>query len=201
MGYEALIETLLKEGEQNSRRRVERAETEAAALLQAAEAEGARLEQEALKRLDVELQAKRGRLLDQARREGCRLLLEAKHRLLAAVFAAAEQRQRAWLVQADREEIGRFWRRRVEQALLELPQDSVRAILHRENSKELEAVLDEREIAGQKVDDPALWCGFALVSSDGRVTVTDSYRARLERLRPELLVGLQALLFSGQGSV
>ena len=200
MGYEALIETLLKEGEQKSRQLVERANAEANALLLAAEAEGSRLEQEALKRLDVELQANRARLLDQARREGCRLRLEAQHRLLAAVFAAAEQRLRAWLAQADRKEIRRFWRWRVEQALLELPQDGVRATLHRESSKELEAMLGEREIAGRKVDDPALWCGFALLSSDGRVTVTDSYRGRLERLRPELLVELRALLLSEQGS-
>ena len=196
MGYQVLIETLLKEGENMSREILEKARAESEAILRDAKEKAEQVEKDSRDLLQKEIEARRARILNQARMEGRRILLKAKHEILDRVFERAEERLRDQLKQAGREGLSRrFWTSLVEESLPEPRPAGLKALLHEEATGDLERVLHERGIECERVQDPDLWYGFRLVSAGGERVVTNSYRARLEKIRPDLLVELNALLF------
>ena len=196
MGYQVLIETLLKEGQNRSREILEKARAESEAILREAKEKAEQSEKDTRGVLQKEIEARRARILNQARMEGRRILLRAKHEILDRVFERAEQQLRDRLNQAGHEDFSRrFWTRLVEESLPEPRPADLKALLHEEATGDLERVLRERGIGCERVQDPDLGYGFRLVSEAGEIVVTNSYRARLEKIRPDLLVELNALLF------
>jgi vacuolar-type H+-ATPase subunit E/Vma4 len=199
MGYEVLIQTLLKEGENKSREIIEKARAESEAILREAKERACRLEQENRERLQKEIQARRAGILNRARIEGRGILLEAKHAVLDRVFERAKERLHDLLKQAGCGDPTRhIWTRLVEESLPEGRPAGLKAILHEGAPHDLEEILRVREVGCERVNDPDLWFGFRLVSSGGEMVVTNSYKARLEKVRPDLLVELNALLFGEQ---
>ena len=208
MGYQVLIETLLKEGENRSREILEKARAESETILREAKEKAEQVEKDSREFLQKEIEARTARILNQARMEGRRILLMAKHEILDRVFETAEERLRDQLKQAGRKDLSRrFWTSLVEESLPK-PRPSgpnvrtaMKALIHKETPVELEIVLRERGVEWERVQDPELWFGFRLVSTGGEIVVTNSYRARLEKIRPDLLVELNALLFEKEDKV
>jgi vacuolar-type H+-ATPase subunit E/Vma4 len=196
MGYQTLIETLLKEGESKSREVVEKARKEAEAIIQDAEEKASRFVQESRQSIEKEVQARRTKILNQARLEGRQILLKARHEVLEKVFEKAEERLQNQLVKSGSDDLHhRFWIKLVEESLLENRPEDLKAILHEEAPAALERVLREKGIPYGKVQHPDLWLGFKLVTAGNQVAVINSYKTRLEKVRPALLVALNALLF------
>ena len=196
MGYEVLIKTLLKEGESKSREVVEKARKEAEAIVHEAEEKANRFEQENRQSIQKEIQARRTKILNQARMEGRQILLKVKHEVLEKVFEKAEERLRHQLLKSGSEDLHRrFWSRLVEESLPENQPKDLKAILHDEAPAALERALREKGIPCERVRDPDLWLGFKLVTAGNQVAVINSYKTRLEKVRPNLLVAINALLF------
>jgi V/A-type H+-transporting ATPase subunit E len=196
MGYETLIETLLKEGENKCREMTEKAREEAESVLREVKEQADRMEQTRRESLRKEIQMKRERILNEARMEARRILMEAKQEAMNRVFQRAEERlSRRFQSSRGRDASRRFWGRLVEESITELPKDGLKAVLHEKAPGPLETILREKRIRYEKIDDPDLVFGFRLVSGDGRVALTNSYRTRLEKIRPDLLAELNALLF------
>ncbi len=196
MGYEVLIETLLKEGESKSREVVEKARKEAEAIVLQAEEKANRFEKESRQSIEKEVQARRTKILNQARMEGRQIILKAKHEVLEKVFEKAEERLQQQLVKSGSEDLDhRFWSKLVEESLTENRPKDLKAILHDETPVALERALREKGIPCERVRDPDLWLGFKLVTAGNQVAVINSYKTRLEKARPYLLVALNALLF------
>lgn len=199
MGYEALIDTLLKEGEARCREILGKARSESETILREAKERLDRLEQQKKEELAKQLQAERSRILNRARVEARQILLKAKYEVLDQIFARAEETLRNWVKKNDgKEKARRIFVRLVEEALPEEGRDTLRAILHEEGPQEIERIFHEKGISCEKVKDPVLWLGFRLISDGGKAVVTNSYQSRLEKIRPDLLVDLNALLF-GEG--
>lgn len=199
MGYQVLIETLLKEGVSKSREIMEKARAESEAILREAKEKAGRLEQESREEVEKELQARRTRILNRARIEARGILLKAKQEILDRVFEKAQDRLRERFRQTQQGLYLRLITRWVEESLPEGQATGLKAILHEDAPEVLEKVLRERGVVCQRVKDPGLWLGFKLISSESRLAVTNSYAARLEKIRPDLLVELNALLFSERG--
>jgi len=198
MGYQVLIETLLKEGESKSREIVEKARKEAEAILHEAKEKADRFEQESRQSVQKEIQVRRTKILNQERMEGRQSLLKAKYEVLDRIFEKAEERLHHQLVQGGSEERHRrLWAQWVEESLPENKAEGLKAILHDEAPAALEKALRERGIRCERVQDPDLWLGFKLVTAGNQVAVINSYKARLEKVKPGLLVALNALLFGG----
>jgi vacuolar-type H+-ATPase subunit E/Vma4 len=196
MGYEALIETLLKEGESKSLEIVEKARKEAEAIVREAEEKADRFEQDNRQAVQKEIQARRTRVLNQARMKAQQALLKARYGVLEKVFEKAEERLRCQLTQTGSQDLHRhFWTRLVEESLPESRPKDLKAILHDESPAALEKALREKGIRCERVRDPDLWLGFKLILAESKVVVTNSYKARLEKVRSDLLVALNALLF------
>jgi vacuolar-type H+-ATPase subunit E/Vma4 len=196
MGHEELIETLLKEGENKCREVMEKARAESEATLLEARERAGQLGQTSREEFQKEIQARRARIFSQARIEGRGILLRAKHEVLDQVFARAEERLRARLKRAGGGDTDRrFWIRRVEESLPKSRPAGIKALLHEAAPDDLEGVLRQRGVACERVTDPELWFGFRLVSTEGEVVVTNSYRSRLEKIRSDLMVDLNTLLF------
>jgi V/A-type H+-transporting ATPase subunit E len=196
MGYQTLIETLLKEGESKSREVVEKARKEAEAIVHEAEGEANRLEQESQQSIEKEVQTRKTKILNQARLQYRQSLLKAKHEVLEKVFKKVEERLQSQLIKGGSEDFHhRFWIRLVEESLSKNKPKDLRAILHDEAPVALERSLREKGIPCERVRDPDLWLGFKLVTAGNQVALINSYKARLEKVQPDLLVALNALLF------
>jgi vacuolar-type H+-ATPase subunit E/Vma4 len=197
MGYQILIETLLKEGESKSREIVEKARKDAEAILQEAKEKADLFEKNRRQLVEKEIEFQRTKILNQGRMEARQILLKARHEVLEKVFERAKERVSQQLRQGGPKDLSRrFWNQLVEESLLEQRPEGLKAIVHEEASSDLERALREKGIRCERIRDPDLWLGFKLVMAEGKVVVTNSYKARLEKVRSDLLVALNALLYS-----
>jgi vacuolar-type H+-ATPase subunit E/Vma4 len=202
MGYEALIETLLKEGENRSREIVEKARLESDAILREAQNEIERFERSKEEELQKELQARRAKILNRARLEARHNLLKAKYEALDRVFERVETRLRDLIKESGGADSNRqLWTRMVEESLPNGQGTGLKAILDEETPGEFGRILREEGIGCEIVKDPNLFLGFKLISAEGELVVTNSYRTRLEKIKPDLLLELNAFLFGKQNRV
>ncbi len=200
LGYQVLIETLLKEGKRKSEEIVEKGRLESEALFLKAKEKAAHFEQEKQREVQKEILLTRAKILNEAHLESRRIILEAKHEILKRVFERAEECLQTWLNEtAGEERLRIFWKKRVEEALQDTRSASLKAFLPEDGSKGLEPVFKEKGIPYEKVKDPDLRYGFKLVLEEGKVTVVNSYPSRVEKIRTELIIDLQSLLFKKNG--
>ncbi|MHB8481955.1 MAG: V-type ATP synthase subunit E [Nitrospiria bacterium] len=200
MGYQVLIETLLKEGKRKSQEIVEKGRLESEAILLEAREKARLFEQERLKEVQKDLLARKTRFLNEAYLEGRRILLEARHEILNGVFEMAVKRLETWLKDsAGDERLRIFWKRRVEEALQDPQRIPLKAFLPGDGFKELEVIFKEKGIPCEKMKDPDLWCGFKLALDEGKVEVINSYFSRMGKIRTDLIIDLQSLLFKKNG--
>lgn len=200
MGYQILIETLLKEGKRKSEEMVEKGRLESEAIFQEAKENVDQFENEKRREFQKKILFTRTRILNEAHLEGRRIILEAKHEILKRVFERAEERLQAWLNEtAGEERLRIFWKKRVEEVLQNTRSASFKAFLPEDGLKGLEPVLTEKGIFYEKVKDPDLRYGFKLVLEEEKVMVVNSYPSRIEKIRTELIIDLQSLLFKKNG--
>ena len=200
MGYQVLIEILLKEGKRKSQEIVEKGRLESEAILLKAKEKTDQFEQERRREVQKELLFTRTKILNEALLDGQRVLLEAKHEILNILFERALERIQTWLKEtAGTEQSRLFWKSRVEETLQTSQSPCLKAFLPEDGSKDLESVFKEKGIPYEKVKDADLWCGFKVVLEEGRVEVTNSYPARFEKIGLELMTDLHSLLFKKNG--
>src|SRR3990172_11208271 len=120
MGYQVLIETLLKEGESKSREIIEKARKDAEAILQEAKEKAELFEKNRRQSVEKEIVVQRTKILNQARIEARQTLLKVRHGVLEKVFERTKERVSQHLRQGGPKDLYyRFWNRLVEESLPE----------------------------------------------------------------------------------
>ncbi len=188
MALEHLLAALERDATAEAERRLAAARAEAAAIRAAAEERLARRRAEVLDARAAELRGRAERALGEARRGGRRLVLEARHRLLGRVLAAARARLPEAMATPE-------YRAALPAALgaaLACAGDA--AVVVRCPPALAAAVRDALPRAsGAAVEaDSGVRAGFTLATADGVLTVDDTLDGRLERLWPRLAPGVLA---------
>jgi vacuolar-type H+-ATPase subunit E/Vma4 len=188
MSGEAILEAIVSSGEAERARL--RAETEARVQEILADAQTAALARTEVARREASapLAGERARLLHHAKLEALRLIGEARQQLVESALAEARSRLAALRANPG---YARLLRRLVEEAVAALGMDEIAT-----HPPTIEA--DPRdadvlgEIRGELHHKPSIttglngWGGVVVRSADGRITVTNTLEARLERALPFL---------------
>jgi vacuolar-type H+-ATPase subunit E/Vma4 len=176
MGSAELEEALRREGAERAIQMVETARRESERLRLEDEGSWTRARREALAEAEAEVRARTEAGLMRARRSARRRVLEARHRAIELVLAAARTRLARVCAEGAH---------RSGQELLELLEylpgsDAV--------------VRGPSALAGsvQKIDDAL--DGFVITSADGAVTIDATLARRLDRLRPLLAIQILQML-------
>jgi vacuolar-type H+-ATPase subunit E/Vma4 len=198
MGYEELIRDLEREAGRKKEAVLTAAREEARQIIADAMRQCDRLEQEFQDTIARDLEHERVRLLNRAQREARMKLAEVKSELVRLVFARLEEKLKAV---ASGERYPSVLERLVNETRPEWPPGE---IILRADSKTLpllKPLIESRASRYEPMEgtvgreDPC--GGFELSDPVGRVTIRNTFRSRLDKARPDLLVEMNRLLFEG----
>ncbi len=198
MGYEELIRDLEREAGRKKEAVLTAAREEARQIIADAMQQCDRLEQEFQDTIARDLEHERVRLLNRAQREARMKLAEVKSELVRLVFARLEEKLKAV---ASGERYPSVLERLVNETRPEWPPGE---IILRADSKTLpllKPLIESRASRYEPMEgtvgreDPC--GGFELSDPVGRVTIRNTFRSRLDKARPDLLVEMNRLLFEG----
>lgn len=190
MALEELLEVLRRDTEAEAAAILADAQTEAGAIVArcdtdlAARRESFQSEQEAVRRSAVEL------AVAQARRDSRRDMLEARERMLARVFARAEERFPEALRSAEYQAA---LSTRLNEALDCLAARAGTVRCHPKLEPALTPLLGTRQGIGLAVD-PSIGSGFKVTSDDNSVEIDGTLEGRLERTRNRMKQAVMAAL-------
>lgn len=192
MAYDTLIAALLAEGEAKRKEIVNKARAQAEGLIARAAAEAETLEREADRRVREELARQREESLSRASLTRRRLLLQAKHEVLDAVWRRTAEKAMA-LTGADR---ARILQGLLDELLEAVPTGPLTVIIDRRERAAVAPLLEARKLAVEERSRDDLLLGAEIVA-DGEILRT-SFATRLAKARPQLLIELNRLLFAEQ---
>ncbi len=192
MAYDTLIAALLAEGEAKRKEIVNKARAQAEGLIARAAAEAETLEREADRRVREELARQREESLSRASLTRRRLLLQAKHEVLDAVWQRTAEKAMA-LTGADR---ARILQGLLDELLEAVPTGPLTVIIDRRERAAVAPLLEARKLAVEERSRDDLLLGAEIVA-DGEILRT-SFATRLAKARPQLLIELNRLLFAEQ---
>jgi vacuolar-type H+-ATPase subunit E/Vma4 len=192
MPYEMLIAALIEEGNAKRAAILRKARDEADRLIVEAHAAAEALEREADLCLRDESAKQRVETLSRAALARRRMLLDAKHEVLDAVWRRATEKALA-LTGSDR---ARTLAALLGELLAAAPSGSLKVVIDRRERPHLESYLRERALSfeEQQRDDLALG---AEVENGGEI-LRASFSSRLAKTKPEILVELNRLLFTNK---
>jgi vacuolar-type H+-ATPase subunit E/Vma4 len=167
------------------------AEAEASRLLEAAESEIGRETTRRLEAARASIERETGARIAAARASGRRRVLLAREVLLERVFAKALE-----LAQEEPAGAGaEGWTVQIEQAVAQLPPGPVTLFC---SPRVAEAIGNDLDRDGLRIEIDGSLCGFRAVGAEGRVTIDASTSALLERDRPALAIEVLRQL-TGEG--
>ncbi len=194
MPYDTLIAALLAEGEAKRKEILSKARAQAEGLIAQAAAEAERVEREADRRVRDELARQREEALSRASISRRRLLLQAKHEVLDAVWRRASEKAMA-LTGADR---ARIVQGLLDELLDAAPPGPLTVIIDRREQAALAPHLEARKLAVEERSRDDLLLGAEIVA--GGEILRTSLTTRLAKARPQLMIELNRLLFKAADS-
>ncbi|GIW54587.1 MAG: hypothetical protein KatS3mg082_0991 [Nitrospiraceae bacterium] len=195
MSYEQLIAALLAEGEAKRKELLGKARAEAERLIAQAAANAEALEREEERRVRDELAARRAEALSRASTDRLRLLLQAKHEVLDAVWRRTTEMAMA-LTGRER---ARVLRGLLDELLDAAPPGPLTVIIDPRERPHLVPYLKSRTLTVEERAQDDLLLGAEVVV-DGAILRT-SLATRLAKARPQLLIELNRLLFVEQQGI
>ncbi len=189
MAYDTLIAALLAEGEAKRKEILSKARAEADRLMAQAAADAAALEREADRRVREELAAQCAEALSRASIDRRRLLLQAKHEVLEAIWKRTTEMAMA----LTGHERARVLRGLLDELLDVAPPGPLTVIIDPRERPHLVPYLKSRSLAVEERSDDELLLGAEVVA-DG-IMLRTSLATRLAKARPQLLIELNRLLF------
>ncbi|HXF93404.1 MAG TPA: V-type ATP synthase subunit E [Nitrospiraceae bacterium] len=189
MAYDTLIAALLAEGEAKRKEILSKARAEADRLMAQAAADAAALEREADRRVREELAAQCAEALSRASIDRRRLLLQAKHEVLEAIWKRTTEMAMA----LTGHERARVLRGLLDELLDAAPPGPLTVIIDPRERPHLVPYLKSRNLAVEERSDDELLLGAEVVA-DG-IMLRTSLATRLAKARPQLLIELNRLLF------
>lgn len=194
MPYETLIETLLEEGRSKSEAVVRNAQAEADRLLVEAKQTLETMDRELEARITRDIAALRTAILSRASLSARRVLLQARHEVLEALWREAKKRALTLTGDARKQTV----RALLEELLAAVPAKPVQAVIDGRERSCLEALLAPTGIPFEEQRRDDLLLGISL-RVNGQV-LTSSFTTRLAKAKPELILELNRLLFKeGEG--
>ncbi|MEO6665362.1 MAG: V-type ATP synthase subunit E family protein [Nitrospiria bacterium] len=189
MGYEALIQALLAEGEAKAREIETQAEETSRALIQRAGEEADHTAASRARQAAQERDRECREVLARARARAGAITASAKDAAVAEALAAAEQRLEA--IAATRP-YAACLARLADEALADLAEPSVVRVDERD-AEAWRLLLAGRGLRATVAARPDLRCGLEAASADGRVRHRNSFHSRLDKRRSHLVIELAAL--------
>lgn len=196
MGYEELIRDLEREAGRKKEAVLTAAREEARQIIADAMQQCDRLEQEFQDTIARDLEHERVRLLNRARREARMKLAEVKSELARNVFARLEEKLKAV---AAGKRYPSVLERLLDESRPEWPKGEVVVRADPRTQSLLKPLMGDRAARFEPiertapVEDP--YGGFELSDRAGTVTIRNTFRSRLSKARPDLLVETNRLLF------
>lgn len=190
MGYEALIQALLSEGEAKAREIEVGAEAAARDLVERAAREAHDAAARRARHAADARERERRDAFAQARLRAGAARLAARHAALDEAFAEAEHRLDAL---ASGPRYAAVLGRLADEALAEPLPDPVRAIVDERDAEAWRPLFARRGLTWEAVPGDGLRCGLEVAAAGGRIRYRNSFRSRLERLKGELVVDLERL--------
>lgn len=191
MAYETLIAALLQEGDAKCKAILRKAQAEADRLIAEANATATALDHEADAQVRHEVARQRIAIVGRATLGGRRILLEAKHEILEAVWRQVTEKALA-LTGTERAGILRSL---LEELLAIVPPGPLKAVIASRERAYLEGLLEARRIPFEQQHRDDLLLGVELEA--GGELLRSSLATRLAKAKPELVVEMNRLLFAG----
>ncbi len=189
MPYESLIAALLEEGETKCEAILRKAQAEADGLRAEAKRALRTLDCEMEEQIQRDLAAQRTAILSRAVLAARQVLLQARHEVLDAVMSDAGKRALALAGDARIKVL----RGLLNELLAMVPAPPVRAFIDDRECSVLASLLSQKEIPFKEQRRDDLLLGISL-EVDGQV-LTNSFATRLAKVKPELILELNRLLF------
>ncbi len=189
MGYETLIETLLREAKDRREAVLAGAREEARRMLAAAAAAADAETSAALERLHAEMATHRQRMRNRARQAARRLRLQTQYALIEEAIERA--------IRALKERAPSYLPLLLEELF---EQDACRAggyrvLLHERDLPLLRPLLEQRGMPYEATAREDLLGGAEIHTGDGTLILRNTLATRLEKARSEVLQDLGAFLF------
>ncbi len=189
MGYAELIKAVEEEGRKERARILEEAERAAGEILESARKEALKKKEALLDKAHIELKDRESEALNSAKAEARKVVLSTRYEILKEVFREAIERIKSLpddkygaIIRALFGELERDWKEVV-------GEEKPLVYVAPEDARFLEGV--EYEVL--PADD--VKAGVVFESKDRKYRAENTLEARLERLKPELLVALKRILF------
>lgn len=184
MGYSELVGYLIQQAEAKRSEILSRAGVAAGRRIAEAEAEAQRAEREMEQRLAREIGLQRQRRIEMIQREIRTALLSARALLTEEIFSQIEARLRSLPGSAD---YPILVRRLAAELLPELPEGGLIVWADPDAVSEVRSLLPERAIEFRPLHDEEIG-GLIVADAAETVLIQNTFRSRLRRSRPALLV-------------
>jgi vacuolar-type H+-ATPase subunit E/Vma4 len=196
MGYEELIRDLQREAARKQEAVLAAAREEARQIMADAMQQCDRLEQEFQNAMSRDLERERTRLLNLARREARTLPAQVKADLVRLVFTRLEERLKAV---ASEKRYPAVLGRLLNETKPEWPEGEIVIRADAGTRTLVGPLMGGRAARFEPIENTAAgldpYGGFELANRDETVVIRNTFRSRLEKARPDLLVEMNRLLF------
>jgi vacuolar-type H+-ATPase subunit E/Vma4 len=195
MGYEELIRDLRREAALKQGAVSASAQEEARQIIADAMHQCDRMEQGFQDSMTRDLEQERTRLLNRARREARLMLAQAKSELARNVFARLEEKLKAVVSEKRYPSV---LERLLNETRPEWPEGEIVIRADSKTQSHLKPLLGNRPARFESIEKTAAIdpCGgFELSNREKTIVIRNTFRSRLSKARPDLLVEMNRLLF------
>lgn len=191
MALEDILKALDEEGKRECEEILERAKQNAKRILTEAKEEAQRIKQAEIAKVTAGLEGERSKVLNIARLAVKKEVIRAKEEVIQEVFSETENRLKRLGESSD-------YPRILESLILETLQDVEGKIKVEVDKKDLslaKSILDKKGIDYSLEADPSSRAGIQVTTEDGRITITNTFDSRLEKVRQFLKSEITTVLF------
>lgn len=192
MGYEELIRDLIREAEAKKEEIAGRGREEARNILAEAMEQVGRMERQFQDTLDREVNRERLIRMNRIQMEARAILLQARVSFVEEVLARLEDRLRRLPQEKD---YPQHVRQLYREALLELPEGDVIVRADAKTLTVLQSLVKDRPVRFEPLPEEAIG-GVEVSDEAGSFRVQNTWRARLSKARPQLMVEINRWLSS-----
>jgi len=190
-----ILEEMLRALEEENKKRclevIAEGKKEAAKIVQEAELEAERIKNKEIENVTSSLHGEKAKILNEARLFVKRQIVQAKEDIAQQAFSEAQKQLADFKKSKDYPAIFRH----LLEETLENVEGKVIVTVEKSDEKMAQEILDELGLEYQLQSDTSFLGGVKVATADGRITLTNTFDARLENARRLLKPEIMSILF------
>ncbi|MBI5043912.1 MAG: hypothetical protein HZC10_08850 [Nitrospirae bacterium] len=191
MSHQDLIKALLQDGRRQCEQIIEKAKADAEETVKNAERELEQLKKEELKKIESDIKIKSVETLNRAKVNSEGKVLKAKYEIIENIFQGAAKR---FSEIKDSKEHPTVFEKLCKEILGDIKGDT-KIIIDKEDAKLFKKLFPDINVKIEPFQGNSRISGIELVTQNGSVIIKNTLISRLEKIKPELMLELNKLLF------